>query len=245
MWPTGRGPPGASGNGLIDLLGTDERKRFLARTTRRHLVAREVISEPARTLVHVLFPVGAVISLITTMSDGSAAEVAMVGREGMVGMPVFLGNHTLGNVRAVTQVPGDALAMGVRDLRRAVPGKGRLSDVLDGYANALLAQAAQEVACARLHSLEQRFTRFLLMTSDRAGVEEFPLTHDFLSDLLGVRRPSVSVAANALQVAGLIQYPRGSLTILDVPGLRASTCECYSLITAAFGRIKSEAEDPE
>jgi CRP-like cAMP-binding protein len=226
-----------TGNLLLDALPLEERKHLVPKMRRERLRLRQVLAEPNRPTTRVHFPVGVVISLITTMSDGSAMETAMVGREGIVGIEVFLGDSTVGNFWAITQVPGDVLSLSSEEFEREVGASPGLSATLLGFTNALLIQEAQAVACARLHSLDHRLSRLLLMTQDRAGRDEFPLTQESMSDMLGVHRPSVTLAARALHEKGLIRYHRGCMTILNRDGLADATCECYSTMTSALGRL--------
>jgi CRP-like cAMP-binding protein len=233
-----------TGNLLLDALPREERKQLVAKMRRERLRLGQVLAEPDRPTTRVHFPVGVVISLITTMSDGSAMETAMVGREGIVGIEVFLGNSTVGNIWAITQVPGEVLSLSSEEFEREVTASPELSATLRAFTNALLIQEAQAVACARLHSLDHRLSRLLLMTQDRAGTDEFPFTQESMSDMLGVHRPSVTLAARALHEKGLIRYHRGSMTILNRDGLAHTACECYSTMTSALGRLTGAPGPP-
>jgi CRP-like cAMP-binding protein len=226
--------PGTTGNFILDALRPADRARLLAHARRTDLQAKEVLAEPGRIVSRVYFPIGSIVSLINVMSDGSAMETFMVGREGMVGLCVFLGNGAAPNVRAVVHVPGEALSVDAMEFERQANGWGMLRTTLYAYTNALLVEAAQEIACARLHPLEARLSRCLLMMQDRAGTPEFSLTQELLSEMLGVHRPSLTVAALSLQKEGLISYRRGHVRIVDQPGLMEAACECYPVITAAF-----------
>jgi CRP-like cAMP-binding protein len=212
-----------------------ERGRLLEGSRSTTLDPGQVLAEPALPMTSVYFPVDAVICLTILMNNGSTVELAAVGREGMVGLSVFLGGGTLDNVRAITQVPGTSFAVGVKRFDDEVGERGSLADILHVYTNTLLTQAAQEVGCARLHSLEERLSRFLLTTQDRSGTEEFSLTQEFTAEMLGVHRPSVTIAARVLQTAGLISYRRGRVTIVDRDGLESSSCECYGFLASECG----------
>jgi CRP-like cAMP-binding protein len=205
--------------------------------SRRTLAPRQVLAEPERPMRVVYFPVEAVISLFTTMSDGSAMETAMVGREGMVGISVFLGDSAVGNTSAVTQIPGEVLSLASQELESAVAAFPNLGTALRAYANALLFQQAQAVGCARLHSLNRRLSTLLLRTQDEAGMDEFPLTQQAMSSMLGVHRPSVTLAARGLLGSGFIRYRRGIVTILNRDGLANAACECYGMIRSALRRL--------
>ncbi|MBD2534751.1 Crp/Fnr family transcriptional regulator [Nostoc flagelliforme FACHB-838] len=177
-----------------------------------------------------------VASMLTVLTDGSAIEVATVGNEGMVGLPVFLGADRIPG-ECFIQVPGYGLRMRVDAFKTHVTASSRLHDLLQRYTQGLFNQIAQSAACNRLHSIEERLCRWLLMTADRVETNSFPLTQEFLSKMLGVNRSSVSLSASVLQRAGLISYVRGQMTILDRDGLEATTCECYQVVKAEFERL--------
>jgi CRP-like cAMP-binding protein len=170
------------------------------------------------------------------MADGRAVEFGTVGNEGMIGLPLFLGADRSPH-RAFTQVPGDALRMRAEDFREEMGRQGQLAGLLRRYNQALMNQMAYSVACNRLHSVEERMCRWLLMTHDRVGADRFPMTQEFLAQMLGVRRPSVTVVAGVLQKAGLIAYARGWVVILDRAGLEAASCECYRVVRDDFERL--------
>lgn len=179
--------------------------------------------------MHVHFPTGCVISLVTYLEDGPPVEIATVGLEGMVGLPVFLGSDTMPS-RAFGQVPGDSLRVTAAAFRAEVERNGPLVRVLNRYTQALLNQVAQTTACNRVHIVEQRCARSLLQTQDRVGSDQF-------AQMLGVRRSGVSAAAGMLQKAGLIRYARGHVTVLDRSGLESAACECYRVIKREFDRL--------
>jgi CRP-like cAMP-binding protein len=175
-------------------------------------------------------------SLVILMRDGQAVEAGTVGNEGMVGLPVFLGAETSPH-RAFSQIPGEALRMRAKDFMEELERDGPLRRRLGLYNQALMNQMAYSVACNRLHSVEERMCRWLLMCNDRVGADQFPLTQEFLAQMLGVRRPSVTVVAGVLQKAGLIAYARGRVVILDRPRLEAASCECYQVVREEFDRL--------
>ncbi|MBD2535332.1 Crp/Fnr family transcriptional regulator [Nostoc flagelliforme FACHB-838] len=177
-----------------------------------------------------------IASMLTVLTDGSAIEVATVGNEGMVGLPVFLGADRIPG-ECFIQVPGYGLRMRVDAFKTHVTASSRLHDLLQRYTQGLFNQIAQSAACNRLHSMEERLCRWLLMTADRVETGTFPITQEFLSKMLGVNRSSVSLSASVLQRAGLIKYVRGQMTILDRLGLEATTCECYQVVKAEFERL--------
>jgi CRP-like cAMP-binding protein len=163
-------------------------------------------------------------------------EVGTVGNEGMLGLPVFLGADSSPGA-AFCQVPGRALRMPAEALRAAASVEGPLRDLLQRYAQALMDQIAQSAACNRAHSTEERLCRWLLMTHDRVGADRFPLTQEFLGQMLGVRRAGVSATASILQRAGFIRYSRGTITITDRAGLESASCGCYRVVRDEFDRL--------
>jgi CRP-like cAMP-binding protein len=170
------------------------------------------------------------------MENGATAEVGMVGYEGMVGLPAFLGADTVSS-KAVVQIQGYAMKMKVEDFTEQANRHGSLHRLLQRYTQALLMQVSQSAACNRFHSVEERFCRWMLMTHDRVRSDSFPVTQEFLSQMLGVRRPSISVVAAIVQKAELIRYSRGKMTILNRKGLEAGTCECYAIVKEDFDRL--------
>lgn len=223
-----------TGNTLLDAVPEVPLARIMAQARRVELSGRRPVYEPSEPIRSVYFPLSAVVSLVALDGEGSGVQVATVGREGMVGLPVFFGATTTPNIRAIAQIPGRAISIPTAAFVEQSRGPGRLHDVMSSYANAMFTLAAQEVACNRLHNLRERCSRELLMADDRAGGAEFPLTHELLAEMLGVRRASVSVAAAGFQEAGLIRYRRGRIAVTDRPGLEAVTCDCYKIIRDAF-----------
>lgn len=170
------------------------------------------------------------------MQNGEAVEVATVGNEGMVGLPVFLEAATIPG-KAFAQIPGEAWRMSADTFKEQVSPGTPLHELLQRYTQALFNLISQSTACNRLHTVEERACRWLLMTHDRVGSDSFPLTQEFLAQMLGVRRPTVSTVASILQRAGFISYSRGKITILDREGLESASCECYEIIRAEFERL--------
>lgn len=229
----GTGPesrPRLTGNALLDALPDSERVPIVPLLRRVALAPRQLLSEPGQAIETVYFPVSGAISLVAVTGDGSSVHVASVGAEGVAGIPVFFGAGSAPNLRAVAQMPGAALAMPAGQFARCLDRSARLRRLVGSYAHALLTQAAQEVACNRRHSVLERCSCWLLVTADRARVQEFPMTQEFLAELLGTRRASVVSAARALQDAGSIRYRRGRIRITDRARLEASACGCYRVI---------------
>jgi CRP-like cAMP-binding protein len=225
------------GNRLLDALPADEYELLMAGATVEVFDLKRVLLAPGQPIDTVYFPRGAVISLLTTMDDGTAIEIATVGNEGIVGVPVFLGGQGMGARDLYqVQVPGQVVAMAAATFV-AASGRDPLRGLVQRYTQALFTQVTQQVACNGLHSVVERCSRWILLTHDRVGANEFPLTQEFLAQMLGVRRASVTVAAGMLQQAGFIRYVRGRVTVIDRAGLEDASCECYRIIRAEFDRL--------
>jgi CRP-like cAMP-binding protein len=193
----------------------------------------QVLHEPGQTITTVYFPLVGVVSVVADLGDDEIVETATIGREGMVGMSVFLRGETP-TERALVQVAGRALAMSADDLRsRLTDADGPLSDRLSRSAQAIFTQLARNAACNRVHSVRQRAARWLLMTADRMDSPAFELTQHFLAQMLAVRRTSVSEVAQSLAQDGCLTYTRGSITITDRPRLESHACDCYEVIRRA------------
>lgn len=225
------------GNRLLAALPDPDRQRLLAHTEPLEMTLRQPVYEPGRPIEHVYFPIDAVLSVLAVMDNGQAVEVATVGHEGMVGVPVFLGVSTSPGL-AFCQVPGVALRMPAGSFRELANGAGAVQELLQRYTYAFFTQISQGAACNRLHSVDQRLARWLLITQDRTGgKDQFLLTQEFMAQMLGVRRATVTEAAGRLAQAGLIGYRRGIVTVLDRPGLEAASCECYRIISDEHTRL--------
>ena len=218
-------------NRLLAALPKKEYKRLLPKLKTVSLVLGEELYEPGDAIKYVYFPNDSIISLISKLSETSWLEVGMVGNEGMAGLAVFMGVN-FSSTRALVQGSGTAMRMSSAAVRMEANRLGSLHRLLHRYSHSLLNQVSQSSACNRFHLVNARLARWLLMTKDRLGVEEFPLTQEFLSHMLGVRREGVSKAAGALQAAKLIRYSRGIITLLDRRGLEAKSCDCYAIIKA-------------
>ena len=227
----GRTNGAAAVNRLLATLPKNEYKRLLPKLKTVNLVLGEELYEPGDVIKYVYFPNDSIISLISELSETSLLEVGMVGNEGMAGLPVFMGVSS-SSISALVQGSGTAMRMSSAAVRTEANRLGSLHRLLHRYSHSLLTQVAQSSACNRFHLVNARLARWLLMTNDRLGVEEFPLTQEFLSSMLGVRREGVSKAAGALQAAKLIRYSRGMITLLDRRGLVAKSCGCYAIIKA-------------
>jgi CRP-like cAMP-binding protein len=195
------------------------------------LKLNEVLYLPGERIKHVYFLTDGIISLLTILEDGTTIEAAVVGSEGMIGLSVIMGVEKATN-EALVQAEGLALRMQADDLRAAFSKESALRDSLMNYIHLLLTMLSQNAACNRMHTVEERLARWLLLTHDRVGKNDFVFTQEFMSHMLGVRRAGVSVAANTLRRAGLIDYQRGEITVLNRPGLEDASCECYRTIEA-------------
>jgi len=227
------GEPTVRRNRILSALPDEALRRLLPELTTVSLDVGQVLYEPGEPIDHVYFPINAVISVISVLRDGSTVEVATVGNEGMAGIAAFLGAASTPH-RSLSQVSGTAARLPVPALRDLTGGTGPLDDRLRHYTQALLNQVAQTAACNRMHSIEERCARWLLMMHDRVQVDRFYLTQHFLAQMLGVRRATVTVAAGRLQQLRLIRYSRGKIVILDRAGLERTSCECYAVVRGQF-----------
>jgi CRP-like cAMP-binding protein len=214
-----------------------ERERLLALTSPVSLDAKQILYRPGERIETVYFPENAVVSLLTTVDTNSTFEVANIGNEGIVGVPAFLGVETVGARETYqVEIAGQARAMAVDAFLEAAqhdPFRG----LVQRFIQALFIQVSQRLACAALHSVPARYSRWLLLTHDRMGDREFALTQESLAQMLGVRRASVTTAAGALQDAGFIRYSRGRVAVLDRDGLENTACECYRIIRSELDRL--------
>jgi len=204
------------------------------------LLPRGVLLEADEPLTRVYFVETGVVSIVTVLESRTSAGVAMVGREGLIGIATLLGGDTaLG--RHTVQVPGSALALEVDRFRSALRASPKLRAACQAYAQAFLLQVLHAAACNRVHTMEQRCARWLLTCADRTEDDTFQLTQENLADLLGVRRSTVTVIAHRLRHAALICYRRGAITVLDRRGLEAVACECYRVVRDRCGRLLARA----
>jgi len=226
-------------NRLLAALPAEERLRLGSELRLVELGMREQIYDPGDPITEIYFPVNCVISMVAAVEDDVAVEVAMVGLEGMTGLPAFLGIAASAH-RSFCQVPGQALRLETVTLRRFLAGDGALHDLLHRYTQAVMVFLAQNLVCNRLHYTEERTARWLAQTHDRVGSDSFQITQDFLAQMLGVRRATVSESARTLQQAGLIRYSRGRITVLDRDRLQAAACTCYLTIRNEFDKLTAK-----
>jgi CRP-like cAMP-binding protein len=223
------------GNHLLDAM-LDVAERLGPHLESVALEANQTIHTPGSTAEHVYFPTRGLISLVATMHDGASVEVGMIGKEGMFSVSAILGDDRPSQ-RAMVQLAGTALRVPVRLVRQETRTSTAFQSLLLRYAQVTMTSAAQTAACNRLHLLEQRCARWLLSAHDRAESDTFRMTHEFLAMMLGVRRPGVTVAVQALQASGVMSYNHGTMTILDRKSLEAAACECYRFVQDEFVRL--------
>ncbi len=226
--PRALGRASIENNLLAAIPGADYR-RLLPGMEAVTLVFGDVLYEPGAAIRHVYFPGNAMLSLLTLAGGHLALEVGLIGREGMLGVPLVLGSK-VSPVRVLVQGTGTALRMTAASFMREFRVNAPLRRELYGYTYALMNQVSQTAACNRFHVVEQRLARWLLMTQDRVRTDAFHMTQDFLSNMLGVRRVGVTEAAQVLQKRGLIDYARGNITIIDRTGLESAACACYDVV---------------
>jgi CRP-like cAMP-binding protein len=228
---------GAPSNRLLAALSARSLAALAPHLERVQLHAPDMLANEGQPFTHAYFPQGAIISLVNRMKDGGGVEVGTVGNEGMAGLAAYL-DANAAESETFCQVPGPAIRIPVGILIDAASKRREIRTLLNRYAHAYLTQVAQSAACNRLHGIERRCARWLLMTHDRVGrADTFPLKQQFLAEMLGVRRAGVTVAAGALQEAGLIRYRRGVIRVLDRAGLEAASCECYAVVRRNFDRL--------
>lgn len=232
-------PQSAARNKVLAALGESQPESFCSQLERVSLAQGEVIYEPDATIDYVYFPETAVFSMLSTMENGDTVEVGPVGSEGMAGLRIFLGAHTSRD-RVIVHVAGDAVRLRADVLRDELRADGGpLERLLLRYTQMLLAMTGQSGACNKLHSLERQLARWLLMMQDYAG-DELLLTQELISLTLGVRRAGVTTAAIDFKDAGLIDYQRGHIRVLDRHGLEAKACECYRAIKGEYERLYAD-----
>ena len=229
-----------AGSRLLAGLPPAEAEALAAVATRVRPRMRELVYVQGGAMGDAYFPAGGVFSLVAEMRDGSAVETLTVGSEGMVGLPAVLG-VALSPTRAICLIAGWAVRVPMAQLVAVAPRGSELYDRLIRYANARLTSLSRSVACNRLHTAQQRYARWVLTTQDRVGGDEFPVTQEFLAQMLGVTRPTISLVGQELQGAGLVHSAHGRITVDDRAGLEGVACECYLASRAAFEEVLASA----
>ena len=226
----------SSPNRLLAALPAAEFAHFAGHLEPVTMAAGDVLYESGGQLQHVYFPTTAIVSLLYLLENGSTAEIAMVGREGILGISLFMGGETTPS-RAVVQRGGEALRLRADLIKLEFNRAGPLLRLLLRYTQALITQMMQTAVCNRHHSVEQQLCRWLLLSLDRTSSQSLAVTQEVIANLLGVRREGVTEAAGRLQRSGLIRYSRGNIEVLDRAGLEHTVCECYSVVKQEFDRL--------
>jgi CRP-like cAMP-binding protein len=226
-------------NKLLSSLPDFERANWLPQLKRVGLPLGKVLYESGSNLTHVYFPTTSIVSLLYVMENGASAEIAVVGNEGIVGVPLFMGGSSTPS-RAVVQSAGEGLRLKANVLMQEFNRVGPILHLLLRYTQALITQMSQTAACNRHHSLDQQLCRWLLLSLDRLDSNQLVMTQQLIANMLGVRRGGVTQAAGDLQRAGLIDYQRGRITVLDRSGLERRSCECYAVVKAEYDRLLPE-----
>lgn len=227
---------GTAQNHILCALPQAERERLLPHLQAVTFSLNQVLYKPRERITHCYFPTSSVISLFYTTQSGSTAEMGIVGNDGLIGVALLLGGASTCSSALVT-VAGEAFRIPAKVLQEEFARGGMLQCLLLQYTQALITQISQTAVCNRLHSLECRLCRWLLLCHDRASHPELHMTQELIAQMLGGRREGVTIAAGHLQDAGLIQYCRGHITILDRNGLEASVCECYQVVADETNRL--------
>ncbi|MBB5049770.1 CRP-like cAMP-binding protein [Rhodopseudomonas rhenobacensis] len=209
------------------------RQRIVPHLERVRFKLGEVVCDAGGLLKHAYFPQGSVLSLLTVLENGAAIETANIGREGAFGLFAAMYSRVSFN-RCIVQLEGHTARCPIELLQDEFRSSEHIRNLFVSYSETLLSQVQQTVACNAMHSTEERMCRWLLMMHDRAGREALPYTHEFLSNILGANRKSVTLAAQAMQTAGLISYHRGTIQVRDRPGLEQASCECYAIVKERF-----------
>jgi CRP-like cAMP-binding protein len=228
--------PNPKKNHLLESLPEAEWKRLEPVLEEVDLPLGMVLYESGSTLSHVYFPTTAIVSLLYVMENGSSAEIAVVGNEGIVGVALFMGGESTPS-RAVVQSAGKGYRLGAARMKTEFNLAGPVLHLLLRYTQALLTQMAQTAVCNRHHSLDQQLCRWLLLSLDRLHGNELVMTQELIANMLGVRREGVTEGALKLQRTGLIRYSRGHITVLDRSGLESRSCECYAVVKKEYDRL--------
>jgi CRP-like cAMP-binding protein len=223
-------------NHLLGALPAEEWDRLRPQMELRRMPLGHVLYESGDSMRHVYFPTTSIISLLYVMEDGSSAEIAIVGNEGIVGISLFMGGETTPS-RAIVQSAGNAYRVAAQYLKEEFFRAGPVQQLLLRYTQALITQMAQTAVCNRHHSVEQQLCRWLLMSLDRLPSNELTMTQELIANMLGVRREGVTESAGKLQKLGLIHYNRGHIVVINRPALESHSCECYAVVKKEFDRL--------
>ena len=229
-------PPSLEFNQILRALPAPERERLYPHLRLVPMPLGTVVYESGARLRHIYFPTDCIVSLLYVLEDGNSAEIAIVGKEGAVGVSLFMGGETTPS-RAVVQSPGFAYRMSGARLKQEFDRHGQMLHLLLRYTQSLITQMAQTAVCNRYHALDQQLCRWLLLSLDRLESNELKMTQELLASMLGVRREGVTEAAGRLQKQGVIRYSRGKITVLDRPKLEKLSCECYAVVKKESDRL--------
>ena len=241
MSKTVRSISGKSTNRLLTSLPDKDYQNLLGNSERIELVYGKTLYKAGAVIRHVYFPESGIVSLLSAVDGDQTLEVGIVGNEGMIGIPAFLGATTSNNI-ALVQGAGFAIRMTTADFVKECETSNKLQQVLKRFVQSLMAQTAQSAACNRFHPVESRMARWLLMTNDRMKTGTFQITQDFLSNMVGVRREAINKTARGFDERGLITYHRGTLSIINVNGLKAVACNCYKIISKSDPNYEAVAD---
>jgi CRP-like cAMP-binding protein len=225
-------------NGVLAALGSDERQRIYPHLQLVPMPLGKVLYEPGDTQQHVYFPTDCIVSLLYVMEDGASAEISVVGKEGLIGIALFMGGETTPS-RAIVQSAGYAYTLIGQLLKDEFHRNGQMQLKLLRYTQALITQMAQTAVCNRHHSVDKQLCRWLLLSLDRLSSDELTMTQGLIANMLGVRREAVTEAAGKLQKLGIVRYSRGKITVLDRPKLEKLCCECYAVVKKETDRLLS------
>lgn len=223
-------------NQILAALPDEEYQRLIPNLEVVALTQMQMLYDIGEKIEYVYFPHQALVSFLSLLEDGSTTEVGVIGKDGMVGLPVCWGGNST-NIQAIVEVPGYAMRMKAEQLKTEFDRGGALQRLLLLYTQALFSQVSQSAACNRHHKIEQRLARWLLTVQEQIQSDELLLTQEFISQMLGIRRSGVTVAATSLQQAGMIRYSRGKITVLNREKLKSTACECYGVIKNEFSRL--------
>lgn len=223
-------------NYLLAALGREDLDRIIPKLSRVKFDLGDVIYESGENMDHAYFPTTAIISLLYIMENGSTAEIGVIGNDGIVGVSLFMGGDSTTS-RAVVQSAGEAMKIKATDLKAEFKLGGRFQELLLRYTQALMTQISQTAVCNRLHPIEQQLCRWLLLSHDRLHTDKLVMTHDLISNMLGVRREGITLAAQKLAGRKLITNMRGTMTVIDRNGLELAACECYKVVDTEYIRL--------
>jgi CRP-like cAMP-binding protein len=226
----------AAVNFLLSSLDKEDAARVLSKLELVSLDLGTVLYESGEKMDHAYFPTTAVISLLYIMENGGTAEIGIVGNDGILGIPLILGGDSTSS-RAIIQSAGEAYRMMPEDLSKEFRRVGRFHDLLLRYTQALITQISQTAVCNRLHAVEQQLCRWLLLSHDRLASDKLVMTHDLISNMLGVRREGITLAAKKLAEQKLIKNTRGTIEVLDRKGMEDAACECYQIVNSEYNRL--------